>query len=301
MESLFREIDKSLGNPMRRRSCLVIGAGLLQAGAGCSSLGQSDPVTADPWRAAPLTGAADRWLHHSAEPRSAYLSRHLPAPPVPDSVIDRGDVEQLTGIALSRTMVQIQQARFIEAMSFWPFLHWAYTDRNNYPANLAPIPTALHTFMQDIREAFEPILIQTRMQYPRTRPGYRGIGLQSAWPTAEHNSYPSAKVWLFELQLRLLRHLDPAVEARTQSAVAALRLSRLTSLVHYPSDVDAAITAAASMAAEVVLLSTFQSRHHALLADWQRLSRILDCLRPSSAVTRGASSAVDVNPACDGC
>jgi acid phosphatase (class A) len=225
----------------------------------------------DAWQATPLASPRHRLLNRLKLPPEVYLQQHLAPPPLSDSADHRQDIEALHQVQAARSAQELEVAIRLEPMSFWPWLVWCLRSRDIQPSDPLP-PAALREALDVLRNDFEEVLLAARKRYPRPRPAVADPRLNAAWQTGSTNSYPSAKVWAFMLQVIALDAVAPGLIQQAQAGLEQLAKSREVALVHYPSDVIAARLAAASMGKELTQTMALEgytaAEHRSALIRW---------------------------------
>ena len=176
-------------------------------------------------------------------PIQSYVSTVLAQPQPIDDIAKAAMLQAQS----QRSELVLATAQKIEVMNFWAFMGsslgpWASAE--NMPQ--------LEQFLLQVRNAFEPVLVEARRQHIVARPYQVLPGLLPGWQSPPDTSYPSAKVWLFSIQAQLLADLAPQLKPQLDKAMRELEEMRITGGVHWPADVLAAGQSAKLMLAELL-------------------------------------------------
>ena len=157
-----------------------------------------------------------------------------PAPPAPDSIVARAELEVVLQFQAARTSGQAARCGQIEGEDI--FLFGAEVVGPWFTAASLPQTAA---FFAKVRADFIPINRAAKALYPRRRPPFADPRIKPCVEFADTGAYPSGHGIQSALWAALLGEIFPEHAAGFQQRAQETRRFKLISGVHYPSDIVA--------------------------------------------------------------
>ncbi len=167
-------------------------------------------------------------------PEALDLPALVPAPPAPDSLVTRAELEVVLQFQDARTHAQAARCVQIEGEDLWLF--GAEVVGPWFTA--ANLPQAAAFFAQ-VRDDFISINRTAKALYPRRRPPFADPRIKPCVEFADTGAYPSGHGIQSSLWAALLDGIFPEHAADFQARALETRRFKLVSGMHYPSDIVA--------------------------------------------------------------
>ena len=171
---------------------------------------------------------------HFVAPEALDLPALVPAPPAPDSLVTRTELEVVLQFQDARTPAQAARCVQIESEDIWLFgaeVVGPWFTAGNLPQTAA--------FFAEVRDDFILINRTAKALYPRRRPPFADPRIKPCVEFADTGAYPSGHGIQSSLWAALLGEIFPEHAAGFQARALETRRFKLISGVHYPSDIVA--------------------------------------------------------------
>jgi acid phosphatase (class A) len=179
------------------------------------------------------SGFTDAAFARYLDPSQVDLIRILPAPPPPDSLAGKADVEAVLAAQQARTPADVKRAQDDDVLTVFRF-----TDvmGEGFAADKLPFATA---FFKDVGADGGSVVNPARAHFARKRPKTADPRVQPV-VNAGGGSYPSGTAAFAYEAAILLADMVPEKATAIFARAADWGHNRVVSGVHYPSDVEAA-------------------------------------------------------------
>ena len=158
----------------------------------------------------------------------------LPAPPAPDSLVTRAELEVVLQLQAARTPQQAVRCQQVEGEDIFLF----GSDVLGPWFNAAQLPQTA-AFFAKVHEDFLPINRAAKTVYPRRRPPFADARIKPCVEFSDSGAYPSGHGIQSSLWAGLLSAIFPEHAAGFAQRAEETRRVKLVSGVHYPTDIVA--------------------------------------------------------------
>ena len=158
----------------------------------------------------------------------------LPAPPAPDSLVTRAELEVVFQLQVARTPEQAARCRQVEGEDIFLF----GSEVLGPWFNAAQLPRTA-AFFAKVKENFLPINRAAKTVYPRRRPPFVDERIKPCVEFSDSGAYPSGHGIQSSLWAGLLGAIFPEHADGFAQRAEETRRVKLVSGVHYPTDLTA--------------------------------------------------------------
>lgn len=189
------------------------------------------PAWAQEVAAPPKAAAKKPFDTHFAGPRSVEVAKALPAPPAPETLAGRADLEAVLQAQAWRTPDQIAWAKRVDKNDafMWSDVLGAWFTKENLPLTAA--------LMKDADEDRHEITEVAKKLFARARPYAIDPSLQPIVGKPSNDSYPSGHTTSFFTRAAVLAEIFPEKRAELFAFAHRAAWGRIQAGVHFPTDV----------------------------------------------------------------